>query len=349
MDQGTGEDLMAPTEKVRISLAAAMTIGLKRGLFHRNAKLGCINLLMEYDEGCLANCAYCGQGREMPDTPVDRCLIRVDWPTYPLDAIIEATREAAAKDPFIQRVCVSAISNPKAPRDLIGIVKRLREETDLKVSTLVTPTVFTKEDFVSIREAGAENISIAVDCASPELFTKLRGREVGSVHDWDRYLQGIRDAVEVMGDTSNPTGVHLIIGLGETEEEAARFIQQCYDMGARVHLFSFFPEPGSPMEDHPQPPMDNYRRVQLVRHLLDKGITRVDQMRFEGGDLVDFGIPPERLDAVIEKGTAFMTSGCPGCNRPYANETPTQAMEGLLRNYPFRPTEEDVALIKQQF
>ena len=44
-----------------------------------------------------------------------------------------------------------------------------------------------------------------------------------------------------------------------------------------------------------------------------------------------------------------MTTGCPGCNRPYANETPSQAAEGLLRNYPFRPTEDDVALIRQQF
>ena len=39
-------------EYLRMSLAAAMTLGFKPGLFYRNAKLYCINLLLTYRSGC---------------------------------------------------------------------------------------------------------------------------------------------------------------------------------------------------------------------------------------------------------------------------------------------------------
>jgi biotin synthase len=331
-----------------MSLAAAMTLGLKRGLFYRGAKLGCINLLMEYEEGCLANCQYCGQGREMSDTPDCRSLIRVEWPSYPLDEVIEAIRTASTKDPNITRVCVGAISHKRAPRDMVALVRRIREETGLKVSTLVTPTVFSREDLEAVRDAGAENMTVAVDCSTPELFQELRGKGVKGPHTWERYLQGIRDAVDVTGGVSNAVGVHLIVGLGETEEEAIRFIQECYDMGARVHLFSFYPEVGSPLEDQPQPPMSAYRHVQMARHLIDRGTARVDAMTFEDGVMVDLGVDEDEKERLLDQGLAFMTTGCPGCNRPYANETPAQAAEGLLRNFPFVPSEEDVTQIRQQ-
>ncbi len=349
MDPGAGEDNMASPETVRMSLAAAMTLDLKRGLFYRNAKLGCINLLMEYEEGCLANCQYCGQGREIADTPDCRSLIRVEWPSYPLDKVIEAINVAKAKHPHITRVCVGAISHKRAPRDMVLIIDRVRRETGLKVSTLVTPTVFSKEDLEAVRDMGAENMTVAMDCSTPELFEELRGKDAKGPHTWETYINGIRDAVEVMGPGTNAVGVHLIIGLGETEEDAIRFIQECYDMGARVHLFSFFPEPGSPMEDQPQPPMETYRRIQVARHLIDRDEAMADGMTFQEGNVVDFGVPPHVMEVMVEEGQTFMTSGCPGCNRPYANETPSQAAEGLLRNYPFVPNEEDVGLIRTQF
>jgi biotin synthase len=231
---------------------------------------------------------------------------------------------------------------------MVHIIQRIREETDKEVSTLVTPTVFGRAEMEAVRDAGAENMTVAVDCSTEELFDRMRGKAAKGPHKWDRYVEGIRTAVDVMGPGSNAVGVHLIIGLGESEEEAIRFVQDCYDMGARVHLFSFYPEAGSPMEGVDQPPMEAYRHVQIARHLFDTGQGRYETMTFEAGRLVDFGVPEAVIDAILEDGLAFMTTGCPGCNRPFANETPSQAAEGLLRNYPFTPTEEDTALIRQQ-
>lgn len=339
---------MASPETVRLSIAAAMTLGFKKGKFYRNAKLGCINLLMEYDEGCVANCLYCGQAREISNGPECKSLIRVEWPSYSLSQVIAATKKAAEKDPFVQRVCISAITSPKAPKDLVRMVKEVKEGTGLKLSTLITPTLFKREDFEAIKAAGVENITIAVDAATPQIFDKLRGKQARGPHKWDRYLSGIKEAVEVLGNGRNAVGVHLIIGLGETEQEAVRLIQSCYDSGARVHLFSFYPEKGVAMEDLSQPPLEQYRRVQLARYLIDRGRSRFENMKFESGRLTDFGLPRNALLETLRKGTAFMTTGCTGCNRPYANETPTQAMKGLLRNYPFPPNAQDIQTIEKQ-
>jgi len=47
-------------EYLQMSLAAAMTLNLKEGLFFRNARLYCLNLLLTYPDGCRGNCSYCG-------------------------------------------------------------------------------------------------------------------------------------------------------------------------------------------------------------------------------------------------------------------------------------------------
>ena len=106
------------------------------------------------------------------------------------------------------------------------------------------------------------------------------------------------------------------------------------------------------MEDVAPPPIDQYRRVQIARYLIDKEMSEFSSMAFdENGKIVDFGISPAELDDVIDSGYPFMTSGCTGrdgktvaCNRPYGNSRPGRG----LRNYPFVPDEEDVRLIRAQ-
>jgi biotin synthase len=143
-------------------------------------------------------------------------------------------------------------------------------------------------------------------------------------------------------------GIHLIVGLGETEKEMIDAVQRGQDMGAYTHLFSFFPEKGSPMEKHSSPPLNQYRRIQLARWIINESLGSAGQMKFdEQGRLIDFGMDVEPL---IQIGEPFMTSGCPGrdgkvaCNRPYGNERPS----GPIRNFPFMPDAEDIEEIKKQ-
>lgn len=339
-------------EYVRTSLAAAMTMGKVPGEFFRDAKLYCINLLLTYDEGCHAKCAYCGlSGSRQTDTDwVDHSFIRVDWPVFSLDEVKAAISDGAC--PHVERVCVSMITLSQAREDCIQVVSELRKVIP-RISVLITPTIINKDWLQRVHTAGADMIGIAVDAATPELFDRLRGKGVKGPHKWEKYWSTVEEAIEVFGPYN--AGVHLIVGVGETEKEIIESIQRAQDMSAHTHLFSFFPEEGSSMENHPQPPLGAYRRVQVARYIINKELGTSKMMKFNDCEqLIDFGVSPNRLEETVSAGEAFMTSGCRGetmdnaCNRPFGNCTPYQAYIGHWRNFPFIPTAEDVEIIRKQ-
>jgi biotin synthase len=336
---------------VRTSTAAAMTMGKLRGRFLRQAQLYCINLLLTYDEGCSANCAYCGLSgsRDAEESWSEQSFIRVDWPTVPLADVVASMKSGNCS--HVERVCISMITNGRSAKDAVNVTKELKEVTD-QISVLVTPTIINKDWLIELNEAGADKIGVAVDAATPELFNRLRGQGVNGPHRWDRYWRIIDDSLAVYG--KNNVGIHLVVGLGETEEEMVNVIQRAQDMGADTHLFSFFPEKDSLMGDTPQPPIGKYRRVQLARYLINHELSNAGSMTFNQGKITDYGAKHETLEKVIGTGTPFMTSGCSGetkecaCNRPFGNSTPGQAMEGKLRNFPYELNNDDVGIIREQ-
>ena len=57
--------------------------------------------------------------------------------------------------------------------------------------------------------------------------------------------------------------------MGGTEQEILEAAQKIRDMGGHIHMFVFFPERGSLMEDREPVPRDQWRRVQLAHFLID--------------------------------------------------------------------------------
>lgn len=339
-------------EYLRTSFAAAVTLGLMPGRFFRDAKLYCLNFLLTYQDGCVGRCAYCGlsRARESTESWRDRSFIRVNWPTFKTDEIVD--RMDSELCAHVERVCISMVTHRRARRDTLSVVEKLHERTDA-ISVLVTPTIVDKNWLLEAKEAGADKIGIAIDAATPELFDRLRGRGVLGPHRWERYWETVEEAARIFG--THNVGIHLIVGLGETEQEMIGTIQRAYDIGALTHLFSFFPEEGSAMHQHTQPPIGSYRRVQLARYLINKGMASADKMKFDrDGKLAVFGIDEIALDRAIISGLPFMTSGCSAkkmenaCNRPFSDSTPYQAYVGELRNFPFPPDEKDLMIIKKQ-
>jgi biotin synthase len=343
MKRGKAMEQKISPEYMQTSLAASLTLGFQSGSFHRNAKLKGLNLLLHYEEGCLGKCHFCGLSRSRQEGPKGKTFIRVDWPLYPLEEIIQRTNGKGQ----LHRVCISMITHPKALKDTLYVIQKLKEGTELYISVLISPTMIHGEDsLLSMKKAGAERVGIAIDAATPELFDQLRGPGVGGPHRWDHYWKVVQMAAAVFGKFY--VGIHLIVGLGETEKEMVETIQRGQDWGAHTHLFSFFPEKGSPMEKHSSPPLGQYRRIQLARWIINEGLGSASQMKFdENQRLIDFGIDVEPL---IQMGEPFMTSGCPGrdgkvaCNRPYGNERPS----GLIRNFPFMLEPEDIDQIRSQ-
>jgi biotin synthase len=189
---------------------------------------------------------------------------------------------------------------------------------------------------------------VAYDAATEDTFRKYRGEGADSFLDWEQYWRVLDMALPVFG--KRKVGGHLIVGLGETEEEMTAAFQNMRDRGGQTHLFSFYPEPHSILEGREPPPMEQYRRMQLARFIIDKGIAGFKDFRFgEDGRLLDYGIESSRLKQIVDCREPFMTSGCPGedgmtaCNRPFANCRPGPQ----LRNYPFQPDSGDMARIKR--
>ena len=106
------------------------------------------------------------------------------------------------------------------------------------------------------------------------------------------------------------------------------------------------------MDHLPPPPRPQWRRIQLARYFIDYRDHRLERMRFDAhGTLTDFGLPQEEIDAVIDAGTAFRTSGCPGkeaddisaCDRSYGDSPPRG-----IASYPFKLNRKDIRKVRRQ-
>lgn len=342
---------MRSPDYVQMSTAAAITLGLIPGKMHRTACTHCLNLLVTYPEGCRANCAYCGLARHREEARdyADRNFIRVDWPTARYDEVIERVKAGADKGQF-QRMCISMITHPRSNDDTFVLLERwTREVPQVPVSILSNPTTLEKADLVRMKTLGADIFTVALDAVTPEIFSRTRGKGVDSPHKYEHYWRAIEWAAAVYGPEK--FGAHLICGMGETEQEILDVAQRIRDMGGHNHMFAFFPERGSLMEDWPPVDRGQWRRVQLARYIIDYAGGHIRDMRFdESGRVVDFGLPQAKLESLIQAGTAFRTSGCPGkdddvsaCNRPYGDSSPLDIL-----SFPFAPAKRDITGIRRQ-
>ncbi len=328
----------------KISRATAISLGMMRGRMYRGAVNRCVNILVHYPEGCAANCAYCGLAHKRPGCYEEKSFIHVDWPLYPLDDIIQAMDRAPA---YVQRSCISMITNGKCRRHTVQMAARLATETRLPVSVLLSPTILRPGDLEAMKEHGVDKVGIAVDLATPELFDRYRGKGVAGPHRWEVYRQTLQAAVPLFGRGN--VGAHLMVGMGETEKELVALMDSLWKTGVASHLFAFFAEEGSQLSDRPQPAWPVYLRVQLARYLIETGLSAADAMAFdEQGRISNFGLSSKRLDEVLSRGTPFMTSGCSGpdgqvaCNRPFGNCLP----DVKQWNYPYPPNQEELKLIR---
>ncbi|MBU2497604.1 MAG: radical SAM protein, partial [Proteobacteria bacterium] len=239
-------------EYAKMSHATAISLGLMRGRMYRGAVNRCVNLLVHYPEGCSANCAYCGLAKKRPGSYEEKSFIHVDWPILPMDEIITAINQAPS---YIKRTCISMITNGKCRQDTLEMTRRLTTETPLPVSLLICPTILETKDLLAMKEAGADKIGVAVDLATPDLFDRYRGTGVSGPHKWKKYWEIIAAALDTFA-TPN-VGAHLMVGMGETEQEMVSIMERLWQMGVVSHLFSFYAEKGSALGHRSQPSWSN--------------------------------------------------------------------------------------------
>lgn len=273
---------------------------------------------------CQMNCAFCTQARDSRASAMS--LSRVIWPEYPLDSVVERLAQAAAQGAF-RRACLQVTVTAAAFAQALTVVHAVKAASAIPFDVAFLP--YGIDQVRQIVEAGADHVGFGLDVACKRVFDQIKGG------DWAHSLALIEQTARTF---PGHVGLHLIVGLGETEREMVERIQWAHDRGVITGLFAFTPLRGTHLADRPPPPLAVYRHMQAALWLIAHDLACFDEMAFDPqGRLLDLGA------LLPATGEPFQTSGCPNCNRPFYNERPG----GILYSYP-RPltTEETMQAVQ---
>ncbi len=308
------------SESIRVSFGSAVELGLVEGKLAARPRTAYLLLGMG---ACRGRCAFCPQsalgGQEL--------IARVSWPQFSPDSVLEALCASTS----IERVCFQCQDEETAKDRLPILVGRVSTWHPVSVSMPPWEADFMAE----LKVAGAERLTIPMDCASPGLFRAVKGRGM------EENLRALGNAVGIFG--RGMVGTHLIVGLGETEEEVVSLLGRLLSMGVKPSLFALTPVKGTLMEWKSPPPLPSYRRLQLALFSMEELGAKPEGFAFGGGRLKSFPTGRTALEAAVKSGKPFETRGCPGCNRPFFNER----VSGPLFNFPYPPSPEEVKTIEE--
>jgi len=321
-------------EQVRVSMGTLRVLGME--MLQTDADTTTA-YLQTYEPGrCSADCSFCAQARSASSK--SDSIARGIYPPKDTKEVVSRLSKAYGKG-LLFRACIQTMKYPSMPEDLLFLIKEIRKASQIPVSVSIFPV--PEEKLRELRKAGVDRLVIPLDAATEEIFARIKGGGEPCGYRWETHLKALSDAVRVFG--KGMVGTHLIIGLGETEEEACGAIQMLSRMGAYASLFAYTPVAGTRLAGK-QPEIGHYRRLQLACYLIDQHMSSFDRMVFSEGKIAAFGIPGSYIREVISSGEPFRTRGCPDCNRPYSTEKPG----GVIYNYPLEPKEKDTATIKKQ-
>jgi biotin synthase len=334
---------------VRISAASAMALRMRSGRFSRDFDFGGINILLNYDNGCLADCGYCGLARTRPGAYEDKSFIRVEWPLVQMDDLVDRMAEHSST---MTRLCISQVTHGRSHADTIEITKKIVAKVDTPLSILCAPPVLNREKLQEYKDLGVDMIGVGLDGVSEKIFRQHRTDVPNGSLNWDNYWNIINLSREIFGPWK--VNIHTVVGLGETDKDMMDMFFHLFENQILPYLFSFNPEPDSRMGDWERADIKRWRRIQLVKHLIEKYDLKPEALEYDRvGNLIKMKVDDDKIsDAIshLDKGIPFMTDGCPGpdgevgCTRPYGSYKPSEQ----YRDFPFRPASDDIVQIKKE-
>lgn len=321
-------------EKIRVSMGTLRVLGLE--ILETEADPTTAYLQTYYPGRCAANCMFCAQAHN--SSASNENIARGLYPQRDTREIVVRLGKAY-KHGLLKRACIQTMDYPGMLEDLLYIIGEIRKNSEIPVSVSIFPV--GRENFQKIKKAGANNIVIPLDACTEKIFDEIKGIKAGCRYRWKTHLAALTEAVFVFGKKN--VGTHLIIGLGEKEEDAVSIIQMLSYMGVYPALFAYTPVSGARLEKN-QPKIGHYRRIQLAAHLISNRISDYGRMDFDGGKIMDYGIDEDLLRGTIESGRPFQTMGCLDCNRPFSTEAPG----GVIYNYPRKISDKEIDKIKEE-
>ncbi|MFX1315074.1 MAG: radical SAM protein [Promethearchaeota archaeon] len=317
-------------DKIRVSYGSASVLGLYQDKRFKDPPTTCY--IMTYIPGhCTANCSFCPQARDSSSS-TDK-LSRITWPIYSFKEFLMKLNYIPPSKRF-KRICIQTLNYPQNFENLIEIITQVKKNSNIPISVAIPP--MSEEKLKDLKLIGVERLAIALDGANREVFEMIKGKGVKGPYNWDDHLQNLKNALEIFSEGFVTT--HLIVGLGETPEDILNLIIDLNNLSIRVSLFAFTPIKGTKLENLNQPDLIKFRKIQLGRYLILNAKKSLKDFTFNTkGDIIRFNINKLELRNIIAESNAFMTSGCPGCNRPYYTSKPS----GSIFNYPRKLSEDE--------
>ena len=299
-----GDNIQLNNLNIRLSVGSAMSLGL------RPVKADVLpsTVYTMLGESCIGKCRFCTQS--MDNKADKKYLSRVTWLEFDLNLVLDRISNTSNA----RRICIQTLKYPNLVADMFVLVEAINKISDLPISVCINP--LDKGLLPQLKNLGIDRVGVGLDCASQRVFAEMKPG-----FSWDCYNRFLVDVTEVFGTVA----VHLIVGLGETDEELVEQFQRASDMNYNVSLFAFTPVKGTNLS-FPSPEIGRYRAIQLVRYLIAHKLARFGDIYFENGKIKSINISPAILESTTNSSNVFETSGCPGCNRPMYNERPRGAI-----------------------
>lgn len=172
-----------------------------------------INIEPTCDKGCL----FCTSHDER----------RLDWPP---ERWVDLVVERYKKEPFLSVAVTTGM--PEGPEKMLDmmveVVAGLRERL-ARIPIGVEPNAVDMEGLTRLKEAGADELKVNIQTATPDIFKK-----VCPGLDRDEIVRSLMAGVKVFG--KGPVASNLIVGLGETDEDIIACMEGLVGMGIAVNL-----------------------------------------------------------------------------------------------------------------
>ena len=174
------------------------------------------------------------------------------------------------------------------------LVNEVKNQAAVPVSVSCQPLNAINIELLA--KAGVDRLGIAFDAATEALFEKIKGKDAGSTYGWENQFRLLNQAIVVFGKGNVRILASNCGAPSAAEKEAAQIIQKLVDMTVPPALFAFTPIRGTRLESNSPPPLESYRRVQLMRFLMVNCLVRYEDMHFDdGGKITNFGIASRGL------------------------------------------------------
>ncbi len=302
---------------MRVSIGTAHVLGLKK---IKSDALPTTAYLM-HGEGCRRNCKFCAQATGSGAD--SQMLSRIIWPQFQMEEIAGGLKHSGGKN-ILKRCCIQVVDDGFEE----GLIHEIQELVSSGIPLCVSKDIRGLEEVDRLLDLGVERVTIALDAINSEIYQDVKG---GSFENRWRFLLQAAQAYP------GRIGTHIIIGLGETEEEVITKITELTKKRINVALFAFTPLQGTPLANYPQPAEGIYRRIQIAYFLIKQHGFIGSDFVFSNTCLTGFSQDKKAILRLLTDGKAFETSGCLDCNRPYYNERPG----GVIYNYPRPLTPEE--------